>query len=186
VRQVQRCSRLRPTSRHDRATHATAVALRCAASRVLALKAEAETLEDELTLVVEHVAPGLLELPGVGPITVAQPICSWSHQRRIRSEGAFAKLAGAAPSPASSGPRIRCRLNRGGDRQLNRALHTIALSRLAHCPRTRAYAQRRTAQGKTRREIQRCLKRYIAREIYSTLQRLDAPPHPDRAVIQTP
>jgi len=90
-----------------------------------------------------------------------------------RDESAFAMLAGAAPIPASSGQTVRYRLNRSGDRQLNRALHTVALSRLQRDERTRTYADRRRAQGKTDREIKRCLKRYIARELY---RRLESPP----------
>jgi DNA-binding CsgD family transcriptional regulator len=91
---------------------------------------------------------------------------SWSHHGRVRNEAAFAALAGVAPIPASSGLTVRHRLNRFGDRQLNRALHTVALSRLQHDAKTKAYAARRSAQGKTSRDIKRCLKRAIAREIY--------------------
>ena len=83
---------------------------------------------------------------------------------------AFAALAGAAPIPASSGATVRHRLNRAGDRQLNRALHTVALTRLRFEPTTKAYAARRTAEGKTPREIKRCLKRIIAREVYRIMQ----------------
>ncbi len=83
---------------------------------------------------------------------------------------AFAALAGAAPIPASSGQIVRYRLNRGGDRQLNRALHTIAISRLGHHPETKRYAARRTAEGKTPREIRRCLKRHLARRLYRILE----------------
>ncbi|MEV5750429.1 transposase [Actinoallomurus sp. NPDC052308] len=94
---------------------------------------------------------------------------SYSHPGRCRNEAAFAALSGTSPIPASSGKTIRHRLNRGGDRALNRAIHAIALTRIRHCPRTRAYIDRRTAQGKTPREIRRCLKRYIARELYRAL-----------------
>ena len=89
---------------------------------------------------------------------------------RIRSEAAFAALAGVAPVPASSGQTVRYRLNRGGDRQLNRALHTIVLSRLARDCETRTYAARRAAEGKTPREIKRCLKRHVARRIFKLLE----------------
>ncbi len=88
---------------------------------------------------------------------------------RLRGEASFAALCGASPIPASSGKTSRHRLNYGGDRAANRALHLIAVCRLRHCPRTRAYAKRRTAEGKTKLEIIRCLKRYIARETYRTL-----------------
>jgi hypothetical protein len=97
-------------------------------------------------------------------------LTAWSHPGRCRNDAAFAMLAGAAPIPASSGKSIRYRLNRSGDRQLNRALHTIVLTRLQHDEPTRAYAQRRRAEGKTDREIKRCLKRYIARELYRRLE----------------
>ena len=114
--------------------------------------------------------PDLLELTGVGPIVAATVLAAWSHPGRCRDDAAFAMLAGAAPIPASSGKTVRYRLNRSGDRQLNRALHTIALSRLRHDPATRAYADRRRAEGKTDREIKRCLKRYIARQLYRQLE----------------
>jgi transposase len=107
----------------------------------------------------------------VGPITAAQLLISWSHPGRLRSEAAFATLAGAAPIPASSGLTNRHRLNRGGDRQLNRARHTIALTCSRIDPATRAYITRRIAEGKTPRETKRCLKRIIARQIFRVLQR---------------
>jgi transposase len=123
----------------------------------------------QLQAIVDDLAPGLTDRRGVGPVVAAQVLVSFSHPGRVRSEAAFAALAGASPLEASSGRTVRHRLNRGGDRALNRALHTIALTRMASCPRTRAYVARRTAEGKTPREIRRCLKRYIARELYRTL-----------------
>src|SRR6266542_561194 len=99
-----------------------------------------------------------------------QVLCSWSHPGRLRSEAAFAALGGSAPVPASSGQTVRHRLNRGGDRQLNRALHTIVFSRLAHDDETKAYAAKRRAQGKTPREIKRCLKRHPARRLFKLLE----------------
>jgi transposase len=121
--------------------------------------------------IVDELAPGLTARHGIGPVTAAQVIVSFSHPGRVRSEAAFAALAGASPLQASSGQTLRHRLNRGGDRALNRALHTIALTRMANCPRTRtrAYVARRRADGKNPREIRRCLKRYLARELYRTL-----------------
>ena len=97
-------------------------------------------------------------------------LIAWSQPRRIRSEAAFARLAGAAPIPASSGKTIRYRLDRGGDRQLNRALHTIILSRRRTDNETKAYIARRLGEGKTQREATRCLKRYLARSLYRTLE----------------
>ena len=101
---------------------------------------------------------------------------SFSHPGRCRSEAAYAALGGTSPIPASSGQIIRHRLNRGGDRALNRAIHAIAVVRMRDCSRTRAYVARRTAEGKTTREIRRCLKRYIARELYRHLTRSMNPP----------
>jgi transposase len=107
---------------------------------------------------------------GVGPIVAATVLCAWPHPGRCRTDAAFAMLAGAAPIPASSGQRVRVRLNRSGDRQLNQALHVVVLTRLRYDPATRAYAQRRRAQGKTNREIRRCLVRYVARQLYRLLE----------------
>src|SRR5215470_5120604 len=125
----------------------------------------------QLLAIVEDIAPGLTSRYGVGPVSAAQAIVSFSHPGRCRSEAAFAAPGGTSPIPASSGQTIRHRLNSGGDRALNRAIHAIALTRMRSCPRTRAYAARRTAEGKTTREIRRCLKRYIARELYRQLTR---------------
>jgi transposase len=123
----------------------------------------------QLLAIVEDIAPGLTSRHGIGPVSAAQAIVSFSHPGRCRSEAAFAALGGTSPIPASSGQTVRHRLNRGGDRALNRAIHAIAVTRMRDCPRTRAYAARRTAEGKTAREIRRCLKRYIARELYRQL-----------------
>jgi transposase len=112
----------------------------------------------------------LLGEPGVGPIVAAQLIVSWSHRDRLRSEAAFARLACVAPLPASSGQTIRHRLSRGGDRQLNRAVHTVVLHRRQHDAATRSYIARRVAEGKTTREATRVLKRYLARHLYRVMQ----------------
>lgn len=123
----------------------------------------------QLTTIVTDLAPALLTKIGVGPVTAAQAIVSWSHHGRCRNEAAFAALAGASPLPASSGRTTRHRLNRGGDRALNCALHTIVLTRWRSCPRTRAYIARRRAEGRSNREIRRMLKRYVARELFRAL-----------------
>ena len=128
-----------------------------------------KTNRAQLQAIVDELAPGLTDRRGIGAVSAAQVIISFSHPGRCRSEAAFAALAGASPLPASSGRTMRHRLNRGGDRALNRALHTIAMTRMNTCPTTQAYVARRTAQGKTPREIRRCLKRYIARELYRAL-----------------
>jgi transposase len=125
----------------------------------------------QLLAIVEDIAPGLTSRYGAGPVSAAQAIVSFSHSGRYRSEATFAALGGTSPLSASSGQTVRHRLNRGGDRALNRAIHAFALIRMRSCPRTRAYVARRTAEGKTDREIRRCLKRYIARELYHHLTR---------------
>jgi transposase len=119
--------------------------------------------------IVDELAPGLTDRRGIGPVSAAQAIVSFSHPGRCRNEAAFAALAGTSPLPASSGRSVRHRLNHGGDRALNRALHTIVMTRARCCPTTRTYIARRTAEGKTPREIRRCLKRYVTRELYRTL-----------------
>jgi hypothetical protein len=167
---VNRCARLRTLPSHSDEHRATVIALRHTARRILTLEAEANDLETELERLVKRAVPALLDEMGVGPISAAQLYCSWSHPGRLRNDGAFAMLGGAAPIPASSGQTIRYRLNRGGERQLNCALHTIVLTRLKHDPATRAYAARRAAEGKTPREIKRCLKRYVARHLFRLLE----------------
>jgi transposase len=114
--------------------------------------------------------PELLTPCGVGPIVAAIVLCAWSHPGRCGSDAAFAMPAGAAPIPASSGQTVRVRLNRSGDRHLNQALDLIVLTRLGYDQATRAYAQRRRAEGKTNREIRRCLVRYVARQLYRLLE----------------
>lgn len=144
--------------------------LRDLARRCLAFQAEAKTHEDAIRDVIMEWRPDLLEQRGVGPIVAADVLCAWSHPGRCRSEAAFASLAGVAPLEASSGLTTRHRLNRRGDRQLNRALHVVAMSRLRYDPTTQAYAARRRSEGKTDREIKRCLKRYVARQLFRQLE----------------
>jgi len=123
-----------------------------------------------LTL-VEQTAPKLLEMTGIGPVTVTIAIVTWSHPGRVRSEAAFASLAGTCPIPASSGNTERHRLNRGGDRRLNWAIHTIVMVRMRRDPETKAYVQRRISEGRTKREAMRCVKRYVTRDLPRTLQK---------------
>lgn len=134
-----------------------------------------ENNRELLEMVKTSPAAGLLQERGIGPVNAAIVLTSWSHPGRVRNEAAFAALAGAAPIPASSGQTSRHRLNRGGDRRLNRALYAIAVSRMIHDPGTRAYAERRRAEGRTTKEIRRSLKRYLARHIYRTLQANSTP-----------
>jgi transposase len=151
-------------------TAATKVALRCVARRYRRLSIEIEVLDAHLARLVAQVSPDLLAVKGVGTDTAAVLLAAaGDNPERLRSEAAFAHLCGVAPIPASSGKTTRHRLNRGGNRDANRALHLLAVRRLAWDPRTRAYAARRTAQGKTKPEILRCLKRYLARELYPLL-----------------
>jgi transposase len=173
--QVDYCAGLRARPTRSLEHRATVRALRATAQRIQSLAAEADQLQAELTVLVQALAPWLLEIPGVGPLSAAQVLVSWSHAGRLRSEAAFAALAGTNPIPASSGQVTRHRLNRGGDRQLNRALHTILLVRLRTDPDTRAYLARRTAEGKSRRDAKRCLRRVIARQLFRLLERYDQP-----------
>jgi transposase len=150
--------------------------VRRAEARRLALAIKASRIalvqnKEQLAELVEQTAPGLTDGFGIGPVSAAQVIVSWSHPGRCRNEAAFASLAGVCPIPASSGRTIRHRLNRGGDRALNRALHDILSSRWRACARTHAYIEKRRSEGKTDKEIRRCLKRYIARELHHTLTR---------------
>jgi transposase len=168
---ITTAARLRPAAAMAQIEVFTALSvLRALARRSIALTNEAGEHEHAIAAIVRSWRPDLLELPGVGPTTAATVLAAWSHPGRCRSDAAFAMLAGAAPIPASSGKTVRYRLNRSGDRQLNRALHTIALSRMRYHQPTRDYTDRRRAQGKTDREIRRCLKRYIARQLYRQLE----------------
>lgn len=140
---------------------------------ILDLSRQADACEREMKHPVEAMAPGLLVQPGLGTLTAAQIMVSWSHPGRIASEAAFASLAGVAPIPASSGQTVRYRLNHGGDRKFNAALHTVVLSLCRYDRATRDYLAGRTAEGKTQREIRRSLKRYLARQLFRFLSALD-------------
>jgi len=169
-RLIQRCSRLRRSSSRTPDELAATLVLRSLAKRVQAATTEAAELEAEILTHVRALAPQLLNEPGVGAIVAAQLLVAWSHPGRVRSEAAFARVAGVAPIPASSGQTTRHRLSRGGDRQLNRALHTVILHRRNHDQATKAYIARRLAEGKSRRDAVRLLKRYLARHLYRLLQ----------------
>lgn len=165
---VSACCNLRAGRDAERGAYS--LALRALSRRVRALRLEAATLETEIARRVGALAPQLLAQRGVGPISAACILSSWSHRGRLRSEAAFARLAGAAPIPASSGSTVRHRLDRGGDRRLNRALHTILLTRRRLDPATQAYIARRVSEGKSEREAVRCLKRYLARSLFRLLE----------------
>jgi transposase len=149
---------------------AWAAALGLVARRALALYAEARSHEETMRVLIKAWRPDLLEREGVGPVVAATMLCAWSHPGRCRSEAAFATLAGTAPIDASTGQSPRRRLSRYGDRQLNRALHTVVLTRWRTDPGTQAYVARRRAEGKSDREIRRCLKRYVARSLFRLLE----------------
>lgn len=179
-------ARLRPGPDLSDPLAAAKKALRALARRWQLLDAEAAEHEADIAALVRQAAPALLALPGCGPITAAALlITAGDNPGRMRSEGAFAHLTGSAPIPASSGQTRRHRLSRGGDRQANNALHMIAITRLGHDPRTRAYAARRTAEGLSKKDIIRCLKRYIAREAYKALTSTNTPPATTKPQVAT-
>lgn len=164
-------AKLRPGSPVD-PDHAARLSLRSLARRWIHLDEEAADLFAHITELVKATAPQLLEAPGIGPDTAAEVLIAvGDNPERITSEAALAKLAGACPIPAGSGKTDgRHRLNRGGNRHLNAALYRTVLSRMRYNHRTRDYVAKRTAEGKTKREIIRCLKRYLVREIYQLLK----------------
>ncbi len=152
--QLTRCARLRVSPAQDSEQRATTIAIRASARRALALADEAQELEAEIKPIVARLAPCLLAEMGVGAIVAAQILCAYSHHGHIRSEAAFASLAGVAPIP-SSGQTVRHRLNRSGDRQLTGHYNTIVLCRMRDDPRTRTYTARRQTEGRSTREIKR-------------------------------
>jgi transposase len=166
------CLRLRPDrTRLHEPLQAAKLALRSIAERIRELNRQIGLLDQHLAQLVAKAAPRTTSLLGVSTQNAGQLLVTAGQNiTRLPTDGAFARLCGASPIPASSGRTNRHRLDRGGDRQANRALHLIAVCRLRYCPRTRAYASRRTAEGLTKPEIIRCLKRYIARELYHTLR----------------
>lgn len=151
-------------------THATMLALRAMAERITNLNQQITQLDKHLDHLVAATAPTLVGLLGIGTDVAGQLlVTAGDNPERLHSEAAFAKLCGVAPLPASSGRTDRHRINRGGERQANRALHTTVVVRLRYCPRTQTYLQRRTEQGLTKRDIIRCLKRYVLREAHTAI-----------------
>jgi transposase len=149
---------------------ATKLAMRSLARRHRRLSEEIAELDEQIARLVSEAVPALTSLRGVGTDTAASVlVVVGDNPQRLKSEASFARLCGVAPVPASSGKTVRHRLNRGGNRDANRALHVLALGRMSWDERTREYVARRTAEGKSKREILRCLKRYVAREIYRIL-----------------
>ena len=168
---VKRCGGFRP-GRPGNPKAAAKYALRSLACRYHQLSKEIQDLRAELQRLIQTTAPALVKAFGVGPDTAADLlVAAGSNPDRLHSEAAFASLCGVSPVPASSGKTHRHRLNRGGDRQANAALHRIVVVRLCYDLRTQAYLGRRLAEGMTKIEVIRCLKRYVAREVYSILRR---------------
>jgi transposase len=172
ARLVRACLRLRPDlERLDDPVQAYKHALRSIARRTDALGLEARQLQRQLRALTHKVAPATAGVFALGPETAgALLVSAGDNPERLRSEAAFAHLCGAAPIPASSGKTNRHRLHRGGDRSANRALHIAVVVRLRYCSRTRAYAARRSAEGLSKLEIIRCLKRYLVREVFAALR----------------
>ncbi len=177
---VKRCAGFRDTPQRP-------IAERCARSAMRSIARRIRHLTDEITIhdaamrqLVDEAAPQLIAEPGIGYVTAAVFYIAWSHPGRCRSEAAFARLGGVAPIPVTSGQsQDRHRLNRNGDRQLNSALYVVALARTNYHQPTRDYRDKRRVEGKTDREIRRCIKRYIARRVWRLLE------HPPTAEIAT-
>lgn len=163
---IATCARLRPTSDLSDPAQAIKTALRRLARRCQHLREEILEADHEIKTLITVTAPRLVEQVGVGNEVAGQLlITAGDNPERLKSEAAFAALCGVSPLPASSGRTDRHRLNRGGDRAANTALYTVVMVRMRYDQRTRDYVARRTAQGLTKREIMRCLKRYVAREL---------------------
>ena len=179
---VAACPRMRSGAISD-PVEATKRSLRLLARRHQALSAEIAELDEAIGAVCVEANPALLSAPGVGPeVASALLVAAGDNPERMRTEGSFAALCGVSPVEASSGKITRHRLNRGGNREANNALWRIAMSRLAHDKATQTYAARRRTEGKTNKEILRCLKRYIAREVFRLLT--NPPSVPDTALLR--
>lgn len=169
-RRVATVSRWRERTTDDPVARATRQVLGELAARIQMLSEQADRAHTQLDEMTDQAAPALRDVSGVGVCTAAQLlVTAGDNPNRLRSEAAFAHLCGVAPIPASSGKTRRHRLNQGGDRAANHALWTIAMNRRVHDQRTKDYFDRRTAEGLSDRDIMRCLKRYIAREIHKIL-----------------
>jgi hypothetical protein len=166
--QIRQVARWRTRTESPAVAIARAEAIRLA-TRIVDLHTDLLANKRQLRQIVTAHAPVLLEAYGVGPVNAAIVLAVWSHPGRIHHEAALAKLGGVSPLKIESGQSTEHRLNRGGDRQLNRALHSIAKTRMERDPRTQTYVERRTQQGLSKRRIRRCLKRYIARQLFRTL-----------------
>jgi transposase len=172
----RRCAQLAAATPTDPST-AAEYTLRLLATRITHLTTEIDDLNTQITKAIETHTPTLLDRYGVGPDTASALLLAvGDNPDRLASEASFAALCGVSPIEASSGKTQRRRLNRGGDRRANSALYTIVIARLRWDTRTRAYVERRVSEGKTRREAIRCLKRYIARELYQVIVKVQPSP----------
>ncbi len=172
-RQTAACAAMRVLTRHSPSERALRETLRSLARQIRLLDKQMRANQRQLHDLVEIMMPALLDEPGVGAVSSAHLIVAWSHPGRCRSESAFASLAGVSPIEASSGRVTRHRLNRFGDRKLNRALHTIVNWRLLHHQPTQQYLTRRRAEQKSDTEIRRCLKRYTARHLFRLMEAVE-------------
>jgi transposase len=173
-------------SSHDRSTESTGGCdgrQPAPAAQIRTLTRQANTLERELLVLVTTHRPQLLAETGCGALTAAILIGRTAGAERYRTDASFARQAGVAPIPASSGQRNQLRLDRGGDRQLNRALHTIAITRARHDPATKEYLTRKEAEGKTKKGALRCLKRHLARRVHHLLSLPAMRPRPDGSPV---
>lgn len=176
---ITRCVGFRHSKAREQTLQCVLLTMRALAQRVQHLNAEISDHDKIMITILRQAAPQLLAERGVAHVTAAAFYLAWSHPGRCRSEGAYARLGGAAPIPATSGQtQNRHRINHGGDRRLNHALYIVAMTRLRCDPESKKYRDRRTAEGKTNRETTRCLKRYIARRIWRLLEH---PPSPQLA-----
>ena len=167
---ISEVAKLRPRAGSDPITYTTLLTMRGLGKRIKDINTEMKTIDTRLKQLIDETAPSLLDLHGVGLDTAASLlVTAGDNPERLNSEGSWAHLCGVAPIPASSGKTTRYRLNRGGDRHANAALYRIVLTRMSSDPRTRAYVTRRRAEGRSNREIVRCLKRYVARETFKHL-----------------
>ncbi|MDQ0823638.1 hypothetical protein QFZ79_001383 [Arthrobacter sp. V4I6] len=170
--------RTRPTGHIADPEYVCLLTLKALATRCHSLAAEIATADAALREILDTYAPMLCDLPGVGTEVASQLLVTvGDNPDRLGNEAQFAALVGVAPIPASSGKTIRHRLSRGGDRNANHALYQVVLVRMASCQRTKDYVAKRTAEGKSKREIMRCLKRYAAREIYRQITNPQAAPN---------
>ncbi len=169
---VTEAAKMRPRMGSDPVTFTTNTVIRNLARRIESLNVEMKQIDRTLIYLIKQTAPSLLELHGVGADTAASLlVAAGDNPDRLHNEGSWAHLCGVTPIPASSGKVTRFRLNRGGDRQANAALYRIVLTRMSSHQQTRTYVTRRRAEGMSTAEIMRCLKRYVARQVFKHLPR---------------